>query len=59
MTIRAIVGVALAVGMVACAPQPSTPPAAATPSASPAPAAPAGGGRAGLAEQQAKQAELE
>ena len=59
MTIRAIVGVALALGMVACAPQPSTPPAAATPSASPAPAAPAGGGLAGNAEQQAKQAELE
>ena len=59
MTIRAILGVALAFGMVACAPQPSTPPAASTEPAAPAPAAPAGGGLAGNAEQQAKQAELE
>ena len=62
MTMRVIAAVTLTLGMAACAPQPASPPATATPETPGAPAAaapPAGGGLAGNAEQQAKQAALE
>ena len=61
MKMRLIASLALAFAAAACSPQP-TQPAPATQAAPAAPAAatpPAGGGLAGNAEQQAKQAELE
>ena len=61
MKMRMIVSAALSFGMAACAAPPAGPPAPAPQAAPAAPAtpAPAGGGLAGNAEQQAKQAALE
>ena len=61
MKMRAIMAVAMSVGIAACAQQQAAQqaPAAAEKKQPAAPAAPAGGGLAGSAEQQAKQAELE
>ena len=62
MTMRTFTAATLVAGLAACAPSPANQPAPTTTAAPAAPApaaAPAGGGLAGNAEQQAKQAALE